>query len=67
MSVVKIGEPGGESEENRNDAMKNLVEEAQATLRGITRIGVSEFEVRLKDGLIDTSRVRAKASFRSER
>jgi flavin-binding protein dodecin len=47
--------------------MKEVVAEAQKTLRGITRIGAKEFDVRLRGDKIDVYRVRAEVSFRLER
>jgi flavin-binding protein dodecin len=67
MSIVKIIELVGESDKGWDDAMKRVIEEAQKTLRGITRIGVDEFDVRMKDDKIDVFRVRAKVSFRIEK
>ena len=67
MNVVKIIELIGESPNGWEDAMKEVVAEAQKTLRGITRIGAKEFDVRLKDDKIEVYRVRAEVSFRLER
>lgn len=67
MSVVKIIELVGESPLGWEDAMKQVIEEAQKTLRGITRIGAIEQDVRLINDKIDVWRVRAKVSFRVER
>lgn len=67
MSVVKIIELVGESESSWQDAINNVIKEAQKTLRGIRRIGVEEFDVRMKDDKVDVYRVRAKVSFRLER
>ena len=67
MSVVKIIELVGESSEGWEDAMKQVIEEAQHTLRGITRIGVVEQDVRMINDKIDVWRVRAQVSFRVER
>lgn len=67
MSVVKIIELIGESPNGWEDAMKEVVAEAQKTLRGITRIGVKEFDVRLREDKIEVYRVRAEVSFRLER
>jgi flavin-binding protein dodecin len=47
--------------------MREVIAEAQKTLRGITRIGVKEFDVRLRDDKIHVFRVRAEVSFRLER
>ena len=67
MATVKIVELVGESHKSWDDAMHTVITEAQKTLRGITRIGVEEFDVRMKDDKIDVFRVRAKVSFRIER
>jgi len=67
MSVVKIIELVGESKEGWQDAINNVIKEAQKTLRGIRRIGVEEFDVRMRDDKVDVYRVRAKVSFRLER
>jgi len=67
VSVVKIIELVGESQLGWEDAMKQVIEEAQKTLRGITRIGVVEQDVRLINDRLDVWRVRAKVSFRVER
>jgi flavin-binding protein dodecin len=67
MSVVKIIELVGESPKGWDDAIRNVIAEAQKTLRGITRIGVEEFDVRMNKDKIDVFRVRAKVSFRLER
>lgn len=67
MSVVKIIELVGESPDGWEDAMKQVISEAQKTLRGITRIGVIEQDVRMINDKIDVWRVRAQVSFRVER
>ena len=67
MSVVKIITLVGESSKSWDDAMKNVITEAQKSLRGITRIGVGEFDVRMKNDKVDVFRVRADVSFRVER
>jgi flavin-binding protein dodecin len=67
MSVIKIIELVGESPNSWDEAIRNVIAEAQKTLRGITRIGVEEFDVRMKDDKIEVFRVRAKVSFRVER
>jgi flavin-binding protein dodecin len=67
MSVVKIIELVGESSKNWDDAIRNVIAEAQKSLRGITRIGVSEFDVRMNKDKVDVFRVRAEVSFRVER
>ncbi len=67
MAVVKIIELVGESPEGWEAAMREVVAEAQKTLRGITRIGVKDMDVRLQDDKIQVFRVRAEISFRLER
>lgn len=67
MSVVKIIQLVGESTESWEDAANNVIKEAKATLRGITRIGITEFDIRMKDSEVDVYRVRAEVSFRIER
>lgn len=67
MSVVKIIELVGESSKNWDDAIRNVISEAQKSLRGITRIGVKEFDVRMNKDKLDVFRVRAEVSFRLER
>lgn len=67
MSVVKIIELVGESTVGWEDAMKQVIAEAQKTLRGITRLGVVEQDVRMINDKIDVWRVRAQVSFRVER
>ncbi len=67
MSVVKIIELVGESPHGWEDAMRQVIEEAQKTLRGITRIGVVEQDVRMINDKIDVWRVRAQVSFRVQR
>ena len=66
MPVIKIIDLVGESEKSWEEAAQNVIVEAQKTLRGITRIGISEFDVRMKDDKVDTYRVRAEISFRVE-
>ena len=67
MAVVKIIELVGESPHGWEDAMKQIIEEAQKTLHGITRIGVVEQDVRMINDRIDVWRVRAHVSFRVQR
>jgi flavin-binding protein dodecin len=67
MAIVKIIELIGESPHGWEAAIKEVIAEAQKTLRGITRIGVKEFDVRLREDKIDVYRVRAEVSFRLER
>jgi flavin-binding protein dodecin len=67
MSVVKIIELVGESTKKWDDAIRVVISEAQKSLRGITRIGVKEFDVRMNKDKVDVFRVRAEVSFRIER
>ncbi|MEI2689316.1 MAG: dodecin family protein [Anaerolineae bacterium] len=67
MSIVKIIDLVGESPDSWEAAAMNLVAEARATLRGITRIGIKEFDIRMKDNEIEMFRVRGEVSFRIER
>lgn len=67
MSVVKIIELVGESSKSWDDAIRSVISEAQKSLRGITRIGVKEFDVRMNKDKLDVFRVRAEVSFRLER
>ena len=67
MSVVKIIELVGESSKSWDDAIRVVITEAQKSLRGITRIGVKEFDVRMNKDKLDVFRVRAEVSFRIER
>jgi flavin-binding protein dodecin len=67
MSIVKIITLVGESPISWEEAAKNVITEAQKTLRGITRIGITEFDIRMKDDAVDVYRVRAEVSFRVER
>jgi flavin-binding protein dodecin len=65
--TIKIIEIVGESPRSWDDAIRVVIKEAQKSLRGITRIGVEEFDVRMKDDKIDVFRVRTKVSFRVQR
>ena len=67
MSVVKIIELVGESPKSWDDAIKVVISEAQKSLRGITRIGVQEFDVRMNKDKVDVFRGRAEVSFRIQR
>jgi flavin-binding protein dodecin len=67
MAVVKIITLVGESPKSWDDAMKNVITEARKSLRGITRIGATEFDVRMKNDKVDVFRVKADVSFRIER
>lgn len=65
--VSKIITLVGQSQKSWEDATTRIIKEAQSSLRGITRIRATEFDVRMKeDGNIDYFRVRAEVSFRVE-
>lgn len=64
--VVKIIEMIGESSRGWEDAMREVIAEAQKTLRGISRVAVKEFDVVLREDRIHLFRVRAEISFRLE-
>lgn len=67
MAIVKIIELVGESPQSWEDAVREVVIEAQKTLRGITNIRVKEFDVRLRDDKMHAFRVRAEVHFELER
>ncbi len=66
--VSKIITLVGSSPNSWVEATSNLIKEAQSSLRGITRIMVTEFDVRMKEDSndIDIFRVKAEVSFRIE-
>jgi flavin-binding protein dodecin len=66
VSVVKIIELIGESDKSWEEAADNLLAEAKLTLRGITRVGVREFDIRVAEDGSETFRVRGEVSFRVE-
>lgn len=66
LPVVKVVEMIGESPHGWEDAMREVVAEAQKTLRGISRVAVQAFDVVLQEDRIDLFRVRAEVSFRLE-
>ena len=67
MSVIKIIDLVGESPDSWEAAAMNLVAEATATLRGITLIGIMEFDIRMMDNEVDVYRLPGQISFRIER
>ncbi len=67
MSIVKIIELVGESPKGWEEAVAGAVKEASKTLRGITRVGVKEMDVKLDGGKIVAYRARVEISFRLER
>ena len=67
MGVVKILDLVGESPTSWEEAVRNAVAEAGKTVRGITRVGVKELDVRVKGDEIVAYRARVELSFRIER
>lgn len=67
MAAIKKVELVGESPNNWDEAIRNVIAKAQASLRGITRIRVEEFDVLMKEDNIDAFQVRTMVSFRKER
>lgn len=67
MSVVKIIELVGESSKGWEEAVQAAVKEATKTIRGITRVGVKEMDVKLNGNKIVAYRARVEISFRIER
>lgn len=67
MSVVKIIDLVGESPKGWEDAVQAAVKEASKTIRGITRVGVKEMDVKLEGTKIAAYRARVEISFRIER
>ncbi|MBF0319397.1 MAG: dodecin domain-containing protein [Nitrospirae bacterium] len=64
--VSKIITLVGESPVSWEDATTNLIKEAQTSLRGITRIRVTEFDVRMAEEKVSTFRVKAEVAFKIE-
>lgn len=67
MAVVKIFELVGESPKGWEEAVSNAVAEAAKTVRGITRVGVKEMDVKVDGGKVTAYRARIEVSFRLER
>ena len=67
MSVVKIIELVGSSPKGWEAAVESAVKEASKTIRGITRVGVKELDVKLEGSKIAEYRARVEISFRIER
>jgi hypothetical protein len=64
--VSKIITLVGESPVSWEDATTKLIKEAQTSLRGITRIRVTEFDVKMEQEKVSTFRVKAEVSFKVE-
>ena len=67
MSVIKIIELVGSSPKGWEEAAQNAVKEAAKTIRGITRVGVKEMDVKVDGAKVSEYRARVEISFRIER
>ncbi len=67
MTVVKVIELLGESEQGWEDASRKVVEEATRTLRGVTSVWIKEFQATVENDRVKNFRVTAKVSFVMER
>ena len=63
MSVAKIVELIGSSNLSFDDAVKNAVDEAAKTIRGISGIWVKDFKAKVEDGKITEYRAIIKLTF----
>lgn len=63
MSVAKVTEIISSSSESFDDAVKQGVERASKTLKGITNAWVSDQKVTVKDGKVDEYRVIMRVTF----
>lgn len=66
MSVAKVIEISCESSEGFEDAIRNGLERAGKTLKGIQGAWVKEQQVRLRDGVIESYRVNLRVTFELE-
>jgi flavin-binding protein dodecin len=67
MAVVKIIELVGSSPKSWEEAVQNAVKEASRSIRGITRVGVKEMDVKVDGAKVTEYRARVEISFRIER
>jgi flavin-binding protein dodecin len=65
-SVYKVIELIGTSEESWEKAAKAAVERAGASLRDLRIAEISELDMQIKDGKVDTYRAKVKVSFKFE-
>jgi hypothetical protein len=65
-SVYKVIELVGTSEESWEKAAKAAVERAGASLRDLRIAEVSELDMQIKDGKVDTYRAKVRVSFKFE-
>ena len=66
MSVVKFLELSAQSPQSYEDAIKQAVERASSTLRGIQSVWVKEFEAVVENDKVTQFRVNVKISFLRE-
>lgn len=67
MAVIKIIELVGSSPKSWEEAVQNAVKEAAHSIRGITRVGVKEMDVKVDGAKVTEYRARVEISFRIER
>ena len=65
-SVYKIIELVGTSSKSWEDAVSTAVEKASKTLRDLRIAEVSDLDVQIKDGKVETYRAKVKLSFKFE-
>ncbi|MDR7040422.1 MULTISPECIES: dodecin family protein [Methylobacterium] len=66
MSVVKFLELSAQSPQGYEDAIRQAVERASSTLRGIQSVWVKEFEAVVENDTVTQFRVNVKIAFRLE-
>ncbi len=66
-SIIKIIELVGSSPKSWEDAVQTAVKEASKSIRGITRVGVKEMDVKTDGAKVTEFRARVEISFRLER
>ena len=63
MSIARVTEISATSTQSFEDAVKQGIERATSTLRGVTSAWVKEQEVRLRDGKVTEYQVNLKITF----
>ncbi|MDH3699266.1 MAG: dodecin family protein [Flavobacteriaceae bacterium] len=63
MSVLKVIEILGNSDESFEDALQNIAKEVSKTVDGVKSVYVQDMQVTIKDNKIDQYRVNAKVTF----
>jgi flavin-binding protein dodecin len=63
MSVAKVVELIGSSKVSFDDAVKNALDEAAKTIRGVKEVWVQNFSALVKDGKITEYRANVKLTF----